>query len=266
MCVNLACSAHVALPLACTQAKWGRLIDGCDETPTEQKCSARPTVSSLDKQTASLVSPPTVCAKPARLKTYRFQQESNISIDLSANESPSVSMISMEEQLPWKSPHSQSTHGAKFIFCLLRLCHVALPTIQREGSAKGLAGQSVTLSQFRASSTLKGALVLTLAPFEVSNGWDGTFQHLLCSSHFSSSSTLPSFLSIHATGSHTECESRSGRRGKNRRNVCGETSRNVASVQAGLKPDPRGTGRSGPLCTPRPRKTTDEECFRVWTC
>lgn len=159
----------------------------------------------------------------------------------------------MEEQLPWKSPHSQSTHGAKFIFCLLRLCHVELPTIQREGSAKGLAGQSVTLSQFRASSTLKGALVLTLAPFEVSNGWDGTFQHLLCSSHFSSSSTLSSFLSIHATGSHTECESRSGWKGKNRRNVCGETSRKVASVQAGLKPEPVVQARSALLDRAKPQ-------------
>lgn len=95
----------------------------------------------------------------------------------------------MEEQLPWKSPHSQSTHSGKFIFCLLRLCHVALPTIQRDDSAKGLPGQSVTLSQFRAWSTLKGALMLTLAPSEVSNDWDDTFHHLLRSSHFSSSST-----------------------------------------------------------------------------
>lgn len=97
-------------------------------------------------------------------------------------------LITMEEHLPSKSHHSQSTHSGKFIFWLLWLCHMVLPTIQRDDSAKGLPGQSVTLSQFCALSTLKRALMLTLAPSEVSNDWDDTFQHLLRSSHFSSSS------------------------------------------------------------------------------
>lgn len=65
---------------------------------------------------------------------------------------------------------------------------MVLPTMQREDGAKGVAGQSVTLSQFPALSKLKRALVLTLAPSEVSNDRH-TFQH----------PALP--VSISATGS-----------------------------------------------------------------
>lgn len=145
--------------------------------------------------------------------------------------------MSVEEQLPWPSALSQSPHRAKFICCLLPLRHVALPTIPREGSAKGLPGQSVTLSQFRPWSALKGALVLTLAPLEVSNGWDGTFQPLLRASHLPASSTLPSLLSSHATGSVRVAPVG---RVKIDGRFEGEPSRKEARIQAGPEPGPGG--------------------------
>lgn len=56
--------------------------------------------------------------------------------------------------------------------------------MQCDDSAKGLPGQSVTLSRFRASSTPKPPLMLTLAHSKVSNARDDTLRHLLRSSHF----------------------------------------------------------------------------------
>lgn len=78
---------------------------------------------------------------------------------------------------------------------------MVLPTIQREDGAKGVPGQSVTLSQFPALSAPKRALVLTLAPSEVSNDRDDTFQRAPLTFHLlrkAGDKTFPSLLSINA--------------------------------------------------------------------
>lgn len=73
---------------------------------------------------------------------------------------------------------------------------MVLPTIQREDGAKGVPGQSVTLSQFPALSAPKRALVLTLAPSEVSNDRDDTFQHAPLTFHLLRKVEDETFLSL----------------------------------------------------------------------